>query len=102
MNEHAMPPLATNMHLCRKDANHKHLYLLVLVSVKLVLEKRGGKMVLFLPAEGRGDISKLYCSTHLFAYLFPIIYFLIDEEVGEIMLNQFSVSFPYFMDYSSE
>lgn len=65
MNEHAMPPLATNMHLCRKDANHKHLYLLVLVSVKLVLEKRGGKMVLFLPAEGRGDISKLYRSTFI-------------------------------------
>lgn len=23
-----MPPLATNMHLCCRDANHKHLFLL--------------------------------------------------------------------------
>lgn len=28
------PPLATNMHLCCRDANHKHLYLLVNAGTK--------------------------------------------------------------------
>lgn len=28
------PPIATNMHLCCRDANHKHLYLLVNTSAK--------------------------------------------------------------------
>lgn len=41
------PPLATNMHLCCRDANHKHLYLLVNTRTKTGVveeeeeEKRG-------------------------------------------------------------
>lgn len=38
------PPLATNMHLCCRDANHKHLYLLVNARTKTgVVEEREGK-----------------------------------------------------------
>ena len=37
------PPLATNMHLCCRDANHKHLYLLADARIKTgVVEERGG------------------------------------------------------------
>lgn len=55
------PPLATNMHLCCRDANHKHLYLLVNARTKTGVEEegekeeermrkktRGGEIVLFL------------------------------------------------------
>lgn len=36
------PPLATNMHLCCRDGNHKHLYLLVNACTKtgVVEEKK--------------------------------------------------------------
>lgn len=34
-------PLATNMHLCCRDANHKHLYLLVSAALKLGFWQRG-------------------------------------------------------------
>lgn len=36
------PPLATNMHLCCRDANHKHLYLLASAGTKSG-DARGGE-----------------------------------------------------------
>lgn len=44
------PPLATNMHLCCRDGNHKHLYLLVNACTKTgVVEEEG---------EGEGEGGK--------------------------------------------
>lgn len=37
------PPLATNMHLCCRDANHKHLYLLVNARTKTRVVEGGEK-----------------------------------------------------------
>ncbi len=42
-----MPLLATNMHLCRRDANHKHLYLLAAAWVKVGLQEEEERLSFF-------------------------------------------------------
>ncbi len=63
-----MPLLATNMHLCRRDANHKHLYLLAAAWVKVGLQEEE-EIVLFLLCEQNAASLSLSLSPPLSSLL---------------------------------